>query len=40
MTVDIGDLLQQLVQPEEQDTTRVAASEALDCLDAYYEVYA
>ncbi|KID97355.1 Dynamin family protein, partial [Metarhizium majus ARSEF 297] len=38
VTVDIGDLLQRLVQPEEQDTTRVAASDALDCLEAYYEV--
>ncbi|KFG84201.1 Dynamin family protein [Metarhizium anisopliae] len=38
VTVDIGDLLQRLIQPEEQDMSRLAASEALDCLDAYYEV--
>lgn len=37
-SIDFGGFVQRLVLPQEPDMEDFAASEALDCLDAYYKV--
>lgn len=37
-SIDFGDLIDRLVLPQEPDMDHFAASEALDCLEAYYKV--